>query len=54
MHHVMIESDTHATAHEVRALLALQTAPLAEADVATDVLRSTWSVALCDTAAAPQ
>ena len=37
MHHVMIESDASATAREVRAVLALQTAPLAEADAATDV-----------------
>jgi len=27
MHHVMVTSDTHTTAHEVRAVLALQNAP---------------------------
>jgi len=37
MHHAMATSDTHAKTREVRAVLALQTAPLAEADAATDV-----------------
>jgi len=54
MHHVMIESDTHATAHEVRAVLALQTTPLTEADPATDVVRpstlSLAALATCDLA----
>ena len=47
-----IDEAAEASRQAARKVLALQTAPLAEAEVATDVLLSTTSFLYCDTNAA--